>query len=222
MLNAEQSQKANDIGKTFKAMSKVMDNNEGNLKRCCICVIKGSNTAVATDGHILTAVNISEFIQAADKDIVTAFELVAFYADLKMVEYTNAFVFIGKKLYEPFIKMFSDGLASINTSDFEYSNRTRILPDWSDLTREIEATYDPKFVCIVNNVIDAYFEGCQEHFEDVVVEDSNHKMGIAIYDKMTVLLLAKNHGEDYQKTPISRTTFEEVKKLGTYYHSEAV
>lgn len=220
MLSADQSQKAKDLGTVFKAMSKVMSNDDAHIKYCCICVMKGSYTAVASDGNILTAVNVAAFENAADDNIVQAYELVAFYAGLKMIEYTNSFVFVGKKLYEKFISAFTDGLSGLNTSDFEYFNWTKVIPEWEELTNEIQGTYDPKVLCIVNKVIDAYFDKHEEHFEDRVFEKKNHAVGFAMFDQMVVIVSAKPRGEDYSKVQMNRGDFEHLKTISHYYNSE--
>lgn len=223
MLNADQSQKAKELGKVFKAMAKLMCREENHLKLCCICITKGSHTAVVTDGGLsLTAVNVSAFEQSAYDNLVTAYELAAFYAGLKMIEYTNSFVFVSAKMYEKFISLFTDGLASINTNDFEYFNWVKHIPNWENLTSEIKGVYDPKIITLVNKVFDAYFDGHQEHFEDRVYENKNHTVGLVMFDNLAFsMIFAKRFGEDHVKAPLGREDFEDIKKLENYFNHES-
>lgn len=220
LLTANQMKSAKDLGKTLKAMAKVMGNNETRMELCCICVMHNSHTAVACDAVMLAAVNVFSFEEECGEMLVPAYETAAFYAGLKMVEYRNCYVFTNDKMYEKFVGRFGDGLASANVTPFEYPDWTRLLPEWNSLSKDFQATFDPKMTCIVNNVIDAYTEGSEEHFEDRFVETETHRLGIAIYPKMTVALMSKNRTEDWERQEVSRDEYSSIKSLAQFYKHE--
>lgn len=164
MINATLNKRIHETADVLAAMTKCLykevDTHSANL--CAIWYKNGSSMSVATDGQVgamFSMKNIEDAMEESNHSDFDVFELVAFHANLKAIQYKNGIAFTTSKFYDGFLAAIGKPISeSGEWLDFEYPDMTKALPnvhEWGAY-KFCTSPIEPKKLCMLNKIKNAF------------------------------------------------------------------
>lgn len=175
------------MANTLKAMNKqctakIKDN------RAALSAIFISNErqlAFASDGHKLAILDMSGHMDYNE------IEELAFYADMKAIEFENGYALVSAKKKETFVKNFGEGIADPKKKIFDeidYPDVMKILPKAEGLKHcsETHAVFLPSNINAIDKVVTAAEKNDSSSVSTKLYGKGNIKIHLAFYGRLIV------------------------------------
>lgn len=185
------------MANTLKAMNKhctakIKDN------RAALSAIFISNEhqlAFASDGYKIAILDMNGHMDY--KEI----EELAFYADMKAIEFKNGYALVSAKKKETFIKNFGEGIADPEKKiydEFEYPKMLKVLPKAEGLMHcsDTHAVFLPSYVNAIDKVVTAAEKNDAFSVSSKLYGKNKTGLHIAFYGRLIVGLLPIHIPED--------------------------
>lgn len=186
------------MANTLKAMNKhctakVKDNRAA---LSAIFISNETQLAYASDGHKIAILDMVGHMDC--KEI----EELAFYADMKAIEFENGFAIVSAKKKETFVKNFGEGIADPEKrlyEKFDYPNFFKILPKAEGLKHcsNTHAVFQPSSIIAIDKVVTAAEKNDQFSVSSKLYGKGKKKLHLAFYGRLIVGVVPIKVPEDY-------------------------
>lgn len=188
------------LANTLKAMAKQCTAKVKNNRAALMAVFidRMSENAYASDGYKVAILDMYGHMDPSEIN-----EL-AFYADMQAIEFSNGFALVSAKKKETFVKNFGNGLAEIDTKDFDYPNILKILPKTDALMHasNTHATFLPSNLVAIDKVVTAAEQNTVCSVTERLYGERDCSIHVAFYKGLLVGVLPyKTPQEFLEKMP---------------------
>lgn len=198
------------LANTLKAMAKqctakVKDNRAA---LTAIFVSFKTQLAYACDGHRLAILDLNGHMD--HKEI----EELAFYADMQAIEFSNGFALVSAKKKETFVKNFGNGLAEIDTKDFDYPDMLKILPKVDGLQHvsNTHANFLPSNLVAIDKIVTAAEQNTVCSVTERLYGERDCSIHVAFYKGLLVGVLPyKTPQEFLEEMPSKRHYLDAIR-----------
>lgn len=190
------------LANTLKAMAKQCTAKVKNNRAALMAVFidRVSENAYASDGYKVAILDMYGHMDPSEIN-----EL-AFYADMQAIEFSNGFALVSAKKKETFVKNFGNGLAEIDTKDFDYPNILKILPKTDALMHasNTHATFLPSNLVAIDKVVTAAEQNTVCSVTERLYGERDCSIHIAFYKGLLVGVLPYKTPQEFLEEMPSR------------------
>lgn len=190
------------LANTLKAMAKQCTAKVKNNRAALMAVFidRVSENAYASDGYKVAILDMYGHMDPSEIN-----EL-AFYADMQAIEFSNGFALVSAKKKETFVKNFGNGLAEIDTKDFDYPNILKILPKTDALMHasNTHATFLPSNLVAIDKVVTAAEQNTVCSVTERLYGERDCSIHVAFYKGLLVGVLPYKTPQEFLEEMPSR------------------
>lgn len=190
------------LANTLKAMAKQCTAKVKNNRAALMAVFidRVSENAYASDGHKVAILDMYGHMDPSE------IHELAFYADMQAIEFSNGFALVSAKKKETFVKNFGNGLAEIDTKDFDYPNILKILPKTDALMHasNTHATFLPSNLVAIDKVVTAAEQNTVCSVTERLYGERDCSIHIAFYKGLLVGVLPYKTPQEFLEEMPSR------------------